>query len=100
MTSDQVETINKPRGVLETEASVLYFTEQPLIGASPRCLLLGVKMSKRKTKARLFLPISHTSGAIWSVSSYLMPSSTLPDLDGSQIGTIPPPGYPLPHHLL
>lgn len=54
MTSDQVEIINKPRGVLETEAVAPYFTGQPLIGASPRCLLLGKNEEEKDEGQTLF----------------------------------------------
>lgn len=89
MTRDRVAIINNPRGVLETEAYTV-FHRQVLIGASPRPLLLR---DDEKDEGQAIFPISHTSGAIWSESSHLMPSSTFPDLGGSQIEPILPPTH-------
>lgn len=89
MTCDQVKIINNPHGVLETEAYTV-FHRRPLIGASLRRLLL---IEDEKDEGQIIFPISHTRGAIWSESSYLMPSSTFHDLGGNQIESILPPTH-------
>lgn len=89
MTCDQVGIINNPHGVLETKACTV-FHRQALIGASQCPLLLR---EDKKDKGQTLFLTSHTSGAIWSESSYLMPSSTFPGLGGSQIEPILPPTH-------
>ena len=68
MTCDRVEVINNPRAALESEASAV-------------------------CKATL-LTVRPTRGDICCESSHLPPSSTSPDLGGSQIEAILPPHPP------